>query len=366
MLSITTTALALCLAAQPGIHPWQVQASPGYTPDAIGFVGGDEPADDGEDTPDSPEDAETEGSGEVTDGALLYSRDLSDAELERRFLEDPGSLGSISVGFSEAGRVINAVQLPRGDAWVVKDPANAWGTQETIDALVTVANAVRERRPGIGPMRINDIGKQEGGYLRPHRSHQSGRDVDIGLFYLDGGGAYFAGHKTRVIDLGANWQLLRAVASMTDAQVVLIDRKVQKLLYDYAIATGEDRSFVNSIFKAGRDSLVQHAARHRDHFHVRFFSPRAHELGRRIQPLLAKKQEENLAIHRVKKGDTLGRIAMIYGSTVKLIQKANAMKGAFLSRGRTLRVPLRGPCTRCPLPPPLVLPPRRLPPQMQG
>jgi len=27
------------------------------------------------------------------------------------------------------------------------------------------------------------MGTKDGGYLRPHRSHQSGRDADIGLFY---------------------------------------------------------------------------------------------------------------------------------------------------------------------------------------
>jgi LysM repeat protein len=191
----------------------------------------------------------------------------------------------------------------------------------------------------------------------------------MGLFYLDGDGSWAprGKEKTRVIDIGANWQALKAIATLTDVQVVLLDRKVQKLLYDYAIAIGENRQFVDSIFKGTKTErpLMLHARKHKDHFHVRFFSPRSQELGRRVVPLLAKKPEENLATHVVRAGDTLGRIATMYGSSVKLIQKANALNGTFLSNGRTIKVPLRGPCTKCPVPPPVVVPPRRVLP-MQG
>jgi LysM repeat protein len=64
----------------------------------------------------------------------------------------------------------------------------------------------------------------------------------------------------------------------------------------------------------------------------------------------------------VRRGDTLGHIARRWGSGVKAIQRANGMRGTFLRVGRTLVVPLRGPCTRCPLPPEVAVPPRRLPP----
>src|SRR5262245_34586469 len=51
------------------------------------------------------------------DESLRYSLDVADHELESRFCRDPASLGSISVGFADAGRVINAVQMPEDDAW---------------------------------------------------------------------------------------------------------------------------------------------------------------------------------------------------------------------------------------------------------
>jgi len=64
----------------------------------------------------------------------------------------------------------------------------------------------------------------------------------------------------------------------------------------------------------------------------------------------------------VRSGDTLGHIALRYGTTVKALQQENRLKGTFLSLGQRLRVRLRGPCTSCPVPPQVVLPARRLPP----
>ncbi|MEW5743241.1 MAG: penicillin-insensitive murein endopeptidase [Myxococcota bacterium] len=300
----------------------------------------------------------------VSDGGFLYSADLSDEELARRFVEDPASLGSISVGLAEAGRVMNAVQLEPGDAWQLVTPESAWGTQEAIDALKLVARRVRDTFPTAPPLRVNHIGKKDGGYLRPHQSHQSGRDVDLGFYYQPGVDLQaLKKRREHSIDLGANWALIRALATEVDVQFILVDRRVQKVLYEYALSIGEDKAWLDSLFNAGADSLVRHARRHRDHFHVRFFAPRSQELGRRVQPILAKRPEENLVIHRVKKGDTLGHLAVHYGSTVRLIQKANGLTGTMLRVGRTLNVPLRGPCNNCPLPPPLVVPARKLPPK---
>ncbi|MHB8876569.1 MAG: LysM peptidoglycan-binding domain-containing protein [Myxococcaceae bacterium] len=325
----------------------------------------DEPAEDEvEDAAAEEGEAEAPGLSAVsTDGGLLYSADLSDAELERRWTRSLEALGSISVGFAEAGRVINGVALRPGEALTVVVPEAAWGTQEVIDAVAAAAGEVHEKFPAAPPLRVNHISKREGGYLRPHVTHQSGRDVDLGFFYRDGllPGAV-RGPREKLMDVAQNWALVRALVTRSDVQVILVDRRIQKVLYGHALAAGEDKAWLEQLFHSGRDSLLQHARRHRDHFHVRFFAGRSQELGRRVQPLLAKRPEENIVIHRVRRGDTLGQLAHRYGSSVRLIQKANRMSNTRLSIGRTLNVPLRGPCTLCPLPPPVRVPPRRLPP----
>lgn len=310
--------------------------------------------------------SEAEGVGAAgcgpTDGGYQYTTDLTDDELAHRFVESPGSLGSISVGVAEAGRVINAVQMPAGEAWQLVDPTNAWGTQETIEALTAVARDVHASYPD-ALLRINHIGRQNGGWLRPHQSHQSGRDVDLGFYY--GTGVNLGALKRsreQSIDLARNWALLRSLVINADVQFVLVDKRVQKVLYDYALTIGEDKAWLNTLF-LGADTLVKHARRHRDHFHVRFYAPRSQELGRRIQPVLAARADENVLIVRVQKGDSLGRLASRYNSTIRAIQQANGLSGVALRVGRTLNVPVRGPCTQCPVPPPLVVPPRLLPPE---
>jgi LysM repeat protein len=315
---------------------------------------------DPEDLDNTPDPAEREAVVDgPADGGYLYSKDLDDPELERRFVDDLPSLGSVSVGLAEAGRLINGVQLMSSEHVEVVVPENAWGTRETIDYLEAVAADVAERVPGAAPLRVNHIGKREGGYLKPHFSHQSGRDVDLGFYYPPGTDLQrLPASRIGSMDLAANWALVKALAAKADVQLVLLDHKVQSALYAYAKSQGEDEVLLDALFRSGAASLFQHARRHKDHFHVRFFAPRSQELGRRVQPLLAKRPDENKVIHRVKPGETLGHVALKYGSTVKLIQQASGLAGTLLSVGRTLVVPLRGPCTKCPIAAPVVVPPR--------
>lgn len=298
----------------------------------------------------------------AADSGLRYSADLSDAELQRRWKEDLSSLGTISVGFADQGRLINGVHMPEDPAWIRERPELAFGAQETVDALALAFRAVHKQFPGSAPARLSHIGAKDGGYLRPHRSHQSGRDADIGFFYKNDvvpGGR--RARREKLMDPARNWALIRTLVTETDVQMILVDRGIQKILRSYALGAGEDPSFVNGLFGGGNKALIQHARHHKDHFHVRFYAPRSQELGRRIQPLLAQRPEQNIVLHRVRRGETLGHIARSLKTSVALIQKANRMHGSFLHLGQQLKIPLRGACTRCPLPPPFVVPPRRAP-----
>jgi hypothetical protein len=293
--------------------------------------------------------------------AVRYTTDLSDEDLVERWRSAPESLGSISIGYADEGRLVNGVRFPEGEGWIVVNPEATYATQETVDYVIAAIQAVRAQLPNVPPLRVNQASAREGGYLRPHRSHQNGRDMDLGFYYptVD---PVRVREREKHIDVAACWALLRALITETDVQLVLVDRRVQKVLYEHALLVGEDRDWLNSIFHAGRQSLVQHARRHRDHFHVRFYNPRAQELGRRVAPLLAMRPEQNLRMHRVRRGDTLGAIALRYGTTVTALRKANRIRGSLLRISQVLTVPLRGPCTQCPVPPPVVLPERRLPP----
>lgn len=310
---------------------------------------------------DSAEGDETE-SAAVPPGTpeVQYTTDLSDEELKRRWKEDVASLGSVSVGFVHSGRMVNSVRFPDSPDWTVVSPEKAWTTTETINYLTQVIHELRTHYPNAPLLRVNQISTKDGGYIRPHKSHQNGRDVDLG-FYYPGGNMVSVRAREKYIDLTMNWALIKALVTLTDVQLILVDRRVQKVLYDYALKNGEDKAWLDSLFHSGENSLIKHARGHRDHFHVRFFNPRAQELGRRLAPLLALQPDHNIAMHRIRKGDTLGAIAIRYNSSVNSIRNANRMRGNLLHIGEVLSVPLRGPCNRCPVPPPVVVPARHLP-----
>ena len=307
---------------------------------------------------DAPEEAES-GTAQPVGPALLYTRELTDQVLARMFRDELESLGTVSVGFADRGRVINAMQMPRDPAWIVERPNYAYATRETIESLAQVFRSVRRQFPDSAPARLSHLGARDGGPLRPHRSHQSGRDADIGLFYR---GDRFPPRNARreaFIDPARNWALLRALITETDVQLVLVDQNIQTVLRRYALSIGENAAWLSHVF----GGIVRHARAHRDHFHARFYAPRSQELGRRLQPLLALRPEQNLTVHVVHAGNTLGQVASRYKTSVAAIRKANRLKvSSVLRPGQQLVVPLRGVCTRCPLPPPLAIPPRMLPP----
>lgn len=327
-----------------------------------------EHADEDDEDSDEPDDgSEIDQSRAVSTSTAIanlfrYSLDISDEDLLARWKDAPETLGSIAIGFADEGRVINPMQCPaaEGDHWLVVTPDKAWGTAETIGYVTSAIKRVKELHPAAPPLRINNISARDGGYMRPHRSHQNGRDVDLGFYYptVD---PIRVRNRDKVIDVGLNWELIKSLVILTDVEVVWVDQRIINVLREYALASGEDPAWIDSIFNAGRKSLLQHARRHRDHFHVRFYNGRAQELGRRVAPLLAQRPDQNMMMVRVKNGDTLGAIANKYGSSVSAIQKANRMRNTFLRIAQVLRVPLRGPCTRCPIPPPIEVPPRRLP-----
>ena len=357
---VDTAALAKAASAGPSTPATTAIAA------AAASAEGDDEGD--EDDADVTEESESEAGGAaatvIPNSEHPYSGDLSDAELKRRWTSDLASVGSVSVGFADLGRVINAVHVPEGAAWTCVRPDLAWGARETVDGLVAAFTAVHNEFPDSVPARLNHIGQRDGGWLRPHRSHQSGRDADIGFFYKRDVIPHGRVRREKLIDPARSWALVRALVTLADVQFVLVDRGIQAVLRKHALSIGEDPAWVDSLFHGGRAALIQHARRHRDHFHVRFYAPRSQELGRRLQPLLAARPEQNLVVHKVKPGQTVGHIARIYKTTVASVLKANHMRRSFLRVGQRLNVPLRGPCTRCPVVPALLVPERRLPPKL--
>jgi penicillin-insensitive murein endopeptidase len=291
---------------------------------------------------------------------------LTDDELRGQVESDPGSLGSLSIGTPSGGRVLNAVQLPEDPRWEIAPAAISWGTAETMAAIGVAVETVHELFPDTPPILIGDIGHPEGGRLKRHETHQSGRDVDFGFYHLPGTGGWYARGTAGNLDLARNWALVRALVVCTDVERVLLDTRIQRLLYKHALAVGEDREWLDRVFqfsRGARDAIVRHVAGHRTHYHVRFFNPVAQELGRRAHPFLVQQGVVPPPVysisHVIRPGQTLGHLARRYGVPVSAIRRLNGLRTTRLRAGRAYRIPMRA---AAPPPDPVVIPPRLLPP----
>lgn len=290
---------------------------------------------------------------------------MSDEEIARAVKHDIESLGSMSVGRPGGGRLINGVRVPESDRWQLADPGNAWGTRETVEYLERAVAAVHEQFPDTPKLYIGDLSAQRGGPLSPHLSHQSGRDADVG-YYLKTDQKWYARASEKNLDVARSWALVKALITLTDVKYIFIDHSIQKLLREHAESVGEDAGWLESVFdgRRGEPAIIRHVRGHATHLHVRFYNPVAQETARRAYRALidAKlvKPPVYYVHYRVRKGDTLGKLARRYGVTVREIQRANGLRSTVIRAKVTYKIPKKGGVQGGSGP--VEIPPRRLPP----
>lgn len=194
-----------------------------------------------------------------------------------------------SVGVPHAGVLRGAEELPvRGPGFVRLRPKspNYWGNPRLVEGIRAAAGAVADALPGGAPLVVGDISARRGGKIPGHRSHRTGRDVDL-LFYVTTpsgapvpspgfvkfGTDGLAPVKDELhlrLDVERNWMLVRELVSSRRAQVqwLFASRGVEALLIDYARARGEPPQVIwraeTMLLEPGDSSP------HDDHIHVRF------------------------------------------------------------------------------------------------
>jgi penicillin-insensitive murein endopeptidase len=231
---------------------------------------------------------------------------------------------TVSVGTHSRGALRHGVRLPvRGEGYVVpqrwQERQRNYGTEELVSLIVRSARHVGRRHRG-GLLGVADLSPLGGGATPEHRSHHSGRDVDL-IFYstdlrgkplapteminFDGQGLSLlpepeqqaagaarpdagtaaegppapaapasqpaAAEPRRKLDLARNWALIKVL--VTDPQVpvqwIFVGRPIIRLLLRYAKKKQEPAYILQ------RAEQVLHqpsdAQSHMDHMHVRIF-----------------------------------------------------------------------------------------------
>ncbi|MBN1947248.1 MAG: penicillin-insensitive murein endopeptidase [Bradymonadales bacterium] len=182
---------------------------------------------------------------------------------------------SSSIGRPNRGRLSLGVQLEPGPGYRVRNPSRSWGTQDTIRLLTEVFDRMHRRYPDAPNVTVGDLSYQRGGRMRPHASHQSGRDVDIGYYLVnrsDQGG--FARATPETLDVRLTWYLLKSFIDTGAVQYIFVDHELQAALYDYLRQRGATQQQLAEWFqyprRNGGGGIIRHARGHDDHIHIRF------------------------------------------------------------------------------------------------
>ena len=201
----------------------------------------------------------------------------------------PGVGGS--VGVPHQGVLTGAVALSKeGNGFRrLRDNGVVWGHPRLVATITHAAAAVAAWRPRSPPLVVGDLSRRHGGEAEGHRSHRTGRDVDLLLYALTPRGipvtapgfvrygadglAAKAEQKGEPrfyrFDVDRNWLLVRALLLAPDANVqwLFVARWLEALLVEHALARGEDPELVwhaETVLLQPGDS-----APHDDHIHAR-------------------------------------------------------------------------------------------------
>jgi murein endopeptidase len=181
--------------------------------------------------------------------------------------------GSISVGAPNRGKIVNSIALPENNAlYTIRKPDEAYGSTHTLHNIQLAIANFRQATGYQGEVVIGAISKQGGGRLRPHSSHQSGRDVDIRLPLKNPNGS---SDNVDDVDWDATWALLQALVATGEVQYIFLSTSRQKLLYKAAKRAGASKDLLERMIQYPRksgtnDGLIRDESGHTAHFHVRF------------------------------------------------------------------------------------------------
>jgi penicillin-insensitive murein endopeptidase len=194
------------------------------------------------------------------------------------------SIGWVYRGFLSGGVYLReSERLRHVTGFAARD--RFWGTAELVSMVERVAEQVWARHPG-ARLNVGELSQRGGGNITNHRSHESGRDVDLGFYVKDEAGQPFEPlafvrigasgwgrvDDTRVrFDDVRNWALTEALLTDREAPVrlVVVSPRIKQRLLRHA----RDVNASPVLRERAEWALVppERGSHHEDHFHVRIY-----------------------------------------------------------------------------------------------
>ncbi len=238
-----------------------------------------------------------------------------------------------AIGYPWAGRLENGIPFPRVfDGYILRDKSHTYTTPELIGALLDTIQAVKQRFPNTCDLYIGDFSKPKGGPWYPkHRSHQNGRDVDLGMYARGNRQLHsFIPMNRSNLDVPKTWYLVKKLLATGMVEKIFVDRSIQRLLYRYALSEGYSCKYLDRLFyNVGHrypGAVIQHVRGHRDHMHVRFRAPWS-ELAGRYRNL----SDRELQVISLAQQNFLPRKVLVYVNDITPLEDFSRQLGVSVS-----------------------------------
>jgi murein endopeptidase len=213
-----------------------------------------------------------------------------EGKLPPKFREYPYSVMSLSVGHPNQGHQIRAKKLADTPHLVVKKSSSAYRYGHPALVLMLRRSAKELGRDSRGiKMLVGDLSREHGGPLAGHRSHQSGRDADVGFYAVNSKGKSV--QLDRFVKFGAdgvafdgsglvfddyrNWLLVQSWVTDTRAGLshIFVSHGLRQRLLQYASRQARFQRHVERAAQLLKQP--EYGEPHDDHFHVRIACPQA-------------------------------------------------------------------------------------------
>lgn len=152
------------------------------------------------------------------------------------------------------------------DGFVVRNADRTWGRRYAMDALGSCAiRTYRAHNRKVAPLVVGDFSHKGGGFMRGHKSHRVGVDVDTSIFVVMPAyrRALFRPNPEDVA-LDAQLDMLECLADTGTLELVLSDSALIQRLHARARRRWPIAKVTRVLGK------VVHYPNHADHFHYRF------------------------------------------------------------------------------------------------
>lgn len=189
-----------------------------------------------------------------------------------------------SLGSPSSGKLVGGKRIERSKALRVVGSLQ-FALPSLVDMLERSANTVAKRFPG-SVLTVGDLSAKEGGEVSGHRSHESGRDADVGFYLKKGNASFMPGRFAAIAEDGKvvgipgarfdderNWALVQAWLNDSEGRVLQIF--VAKHVRARLLAQAERSGASAALRTRAAEVLMQpsHALPHDNHFHVRVACP---------------------------------------------------------------------------------------------